>query len=120
MQLARANFWTEDEATFEGSLFLHLTAESHDGPETVLDRLNTPDRFLVLSVADDSPVVLLNKAQIIRVDVASETAAPADVEHVRVRLINGEQLDGTVRVEGPEGQYRLAGLLNAQSAFLPL
>jgi len=121
MQLARANFWTEDEATFEGSLFLHLTAESHDGPETVLDRLNTPDRFLVLSVADDSPVVLLNKAQIIRVDVASKTAAAAaDVEHVRVRLINGEQLDGTVRVEGPEGHHRLSGLLNAQSAFLPL
>jgi CheY-like chemotaxis protein len=126
MQLARATFWTEDEATFEGSLFLHLSAESHDGPETVLDRLNTPDRFLVLSVADDSPVVLLNKAQIIRVDVPTEaepheaTAAVTDVAHVRVRLINGEQLEGAVRVEGPEGQHRLSGLLNAQSAFLPL
>lgn len=126
MQLARGTFWTEDEATFEGSLFLHLTAESHDGPETVLDRLNTPDRFLVLSVADDSPVVLLNKAQIIRVDVPSEAgppeaAAPAmNVEQVRVRLINGEQLDGIIRVDGPEGQHRLSGLLNAQPAFLPL
>ena len=126
MQLARAIFWTEDEATFEGSLFLHLTAESHDGPETVLDRLNTADRFLVLGVADDNPVVLLNKLQIIRVDVPpeagpAEAAAPAvDVEHVRVRLINGEQLDGTIRVEGPEGRHRLSGLLNAQSAFLPL
>jgi hypothetical protein len=37
-----------------------------------------------------------------------------------VRLINGEHLDGTIRVEGPEGQHRLSGLLNAQSAFLPL
>jgi DNA-binding response OmpR family regulator len=126
MQLARATFWTEDEAKFEGSLFLHLTAESHDGPETVLDRLNTPDRFLVLSVADDSPVVLLNKSQIIRVDVPSEPATaetptpPTDVERVRLRLINGEQLDGTVRVEGPEGQHRLSGLLNSQAAFLPV
>jgi DNA-binding response OmpR family regulator len=126
MQLARATFWTEDAATFEGTLFLHLSAASHDGAETILDRLNTPDRFLVLSVADDSPVVLLNKAQIIRVDVPSEAAPPEAaapamaVEHVRVRLINGEQLDGTVRVEGPEGQHRLSGLLNAQSAFLPL
>ena len=126
MQLARATFWTEDEATFEGSLFLHLSAESHDGPETVLDRLNTPDRFLILSVADDSPVVLLNKGQIIRVDVPSKAGPPEaaalalDVERVRVRLINGEQLDGTVCVEGPEGQHRLSGLLNAQSAFLPL
>jgi DNA-binding response OmpR family regulator len=126
MQLARATFWTEDDATFEGSVFLHLTAEAHDGPETVLDRLNMPDRFLVLSVADDSPVVLLNKGQIIRVDVPCKAAPPevlastANVEHVRLRLINGEQLDGTVCVEGPEGQHRLSSLLNAQSAFLPL
>jgi hypothetical protein len=126
MQLARATFWTEDEATFEGSLFLHLTAESHDGPETVLDRLNTPDRFLVLSVADDGPVVLLNKSQIIRVDVPADAASvdaptpPTDVERIRLRLINGEQLDGTVRAEGPEGQHRLSGLLNSQSAFLPV
>jgi hypothetical protein len=121
MQLARATFWTEDKATFEGSLFLHLNAEAHAGPETVLDRLNTPDRFLVLGVADDSAPVLLNKVQIIRVDVSSEAAAPAtDLEHVRVRLINGEELDGTVCIEGPEGQHRLSDLLNAQPAFLPL
>jgi hypothetical protein len=126
MELARATFWTEDQATFEGSLFLHLTAESHDGPETVMDRLNTPDRFLVLSVADDSPVVFLNKAQIIRVDVPSAAGPPdaaeaaMEVEHVRVRLINGEELDGTVRVDGPVGRHRLSGLLNAQSAFLLL
>ena len=126
MQLARATFWTEDKATFEGSLFLHLTAESHDGPETVLDRLNTPDRFLVLSVADESPVVILNKSQIIRVDVPADaspseaSAPPAEVERVSLRLINGDELDGIVRVEGPAGQHRLSGLLNSQSAFLPV
>jgi CheY-like chemotaxis protein len=128
MQLERATFWTEDEATFEGSLFLHLSAESHDGPETVLDRLNEPDRFLVLSVADDSPVVLLNKIQIIRVDVPSGVGSPEaaallpaiDVERVRVQLINGERLDGTLRVEGPAGRHRLSDLLNDQPSFLPL
>ena len=128
MQMVRATFWTEDGATFEGSLFLHLTAESHDGPETVLDRLNEADLFLVLSVADDSPVVLLNKVQIIRVDVPSEAQPPeavellpaVDLEHVRLRLINGVQLTGTIRVEGPVGRRRLSDFLNTQPAFLPL
>ena len=125
MQMTRATFWTEDEATFEGTLFLHLSAESHDGPETVLDRLNTPELFLVLSLADTSSVVLLNKAQIIRVDVPAEAGAHeaaaalqvADVEHVRMRLINGEQLEGTIHVEGAAGRQRLANFLNAQPAL---
>ncbi len=128
MQLTRATFWTEDKATFEGTLFLHLSAESHDGPETVLDRLNTPDRFMVLGVAGDGPVVILNKAQIIRVDLSAqggtdetdEAMPMSDVEQVRVRLINGEQLDGTVRVEGPVGRQRLSDFLNAPPSFLPL
>lgn len=128
MQLTRATFWTEDKTTFEGTLFLHLSAESHDGPETVLDRLNTPDRFMVLGVAGDGPVVILNKSQIIRVDLpvqggANEAGEPLpmpELERVRVRLINGEQLDGTIRVEGPVGRQRLADFLNAPPAFLPL
>jgi CheY-like chemotaxis protein len=128
MRLARATFWTEDKASFEGTLFLHLSAESHDGPETVLDRLNKPDLFMVLGVADDNPVVILNKAQILRVDLPAEAGQHeagdlfpvADVEHVRVRLINGDRLDGTVRVEGPVGRQRLSDLLNAQPAFVPL
>jgi CheY-like chemotaxis protein len=128
MELTRATFWTEDRATFEGTLFLHLSAESHGGPETVLDRLNQPDPFMVLGVADDGPVVILNKAQIIRVDLpaeaglkeAGELLSVTDVEHVRVRLINGEQLDGTIRVEGPVGRQRLSDFLNAHTAFLPL
>jgi CheY-like chemotaxis protein len=128
MQLAKATFWTEDKASFEGTLFLHLTAETHDGPETILDRLNQPDLFMVLGVAEEGPVVILNKAQIVRVDLppeavqreANDPTSVADVEHVRVRLINGDRLDGTVRVEGPVGRQRLSELLNAQPAFVPL
>jgi len=128
MQLTRATFWTEDKATFEGTFFLHLNAESHNGPETVLDRLNTPDRFIVLGVAADGPVAIQNKAQIIRVDLPAEAGpkeagdllSVTDVEHVRVRLINGEQLDGSIRADGPVGRQRLSDFLNAHTAFLSL
>ena len=128
MQLTHATFWTEDKATFDGTFFLHLSAEAHDGPETVLDRLDTPDPFMVLGVADDGPVIILNKVQIIRVDLPAE-AGPKEmgallpaayVEPVRVRLINGEQLDGTIRIEGPVGRQRLSDFLNAPTAYVAL
>ena len=128
MRRVSATFWTVDGAAFEGALFLHLNAETHDGPETVLDRLNDPNLFLTLSVAGDSPVLFLNKIQLVRADVPAEERPPetadllehASVERIRVQLINGEQLTGTVLIEGPTGRRRLSDFLNTQPAFLPL
>ncbi|HYL81520.1 MAG TPA: hypothetical protein VEU07_11950, partial [Candidatus Acidoferrum sp.] len=118
--------WTVDGATLEARVYLRLDAEGHAGPETLQDRLNDPDLFLALSVAADPPVVFLNKIQVIRVEVAEE--APAALEHsvgvsierIKVQLINGEQLAGSVRIEGRAGKRRLSDFLNTQPAFLPL
>jgi CheY-like chemotaxis protein/Zn ribbon nucleic-acid-binding protein len=128
MRRVSATFWSVDGATFEGALFLHLNAETHEGPETVLDRLNDPNLFLTLSVAGDSPVVFLNKIQLVRADLppeahpleTSELLEHASVERIRVQLINGEQLTGTVVIEGPAGRRRLSDFLNTHPAFLPL
>ncbi|MBI4537648.1 MAG: response regulator [candidate division NC10 bacterium] len=120
--------WTVDGAVFDATIFLHLNAETHDGPETVQDRLNDPNLFLTLTVSGDTPVLFLNKIQIVRVDLTAEAppTAPAhdlsevSIEPVRVQLINAEQLSGTVRIEGPAGRRRLSDFLNTQPAFLPL
>jgi len=72
--------------------------------------------------------VLLNKIQIVRVDVSREEGTPVDpvhmaetnIEPIKVHLINGEQLQGTVRIDGPRGRRRLSDFLNTQPAFLPL
>ena len=121
-------FRTVDGMSFEGTLSLHLNAEKHQGAETVLDRLNDPNLFLPLRVPGDHPVVFLNKIQIVRVDVSHEEGAPIDPDHadetniqpIKVRLINGEKLEGIVRIDGPRGRRRLSDFLNAQPAFLPL
>jgi len=42
------------------------------------------------------------------------------IEAIRIQLINGEQLSGIVRIEGPAGKRRLSDFLNTQPAFLPL
>ncbi len=128
MQSATFIFWTVDGRSFEATLSLHLNAETHQGTETVLDRLNDPNLFLPLRVPGDLPVVFLNKSQIIRVDVPHEEVAPADPEHVaetniqpiKVQLINDVQLQGNVRIDGPSGRRRLSDFLNTQPAFLPL
>lgn len=120
--------WTIDGAKLEGKVFLRLHVEAHAGPETVQDRLNDPDLFLTVSVPGDTPLVFLNKIQVIRVDVAEEERLPhapeslvgVSIEPIRVQLINGEQLGGTVRIEGPSGKRRLSDFLNTQPAFLPL
>ncbi len=121
--------WSIDGAMLRGHIFLRLNVEAHAGPETLQDRLNDPDLFLTLTMPGEDPLVFLNKIQVIRVDVpAEEEPAPevpeipvgVSIEPIRVQLINGEQLSGTVRIEGPTGKRRLSDFLNTQPAFLPL
>lgn len=128
MKSATIIFWTVDGKSFEATLSLHLNAEMHEGNETVLDRLNDPNLFLPLRVSGDLPVVFMNKIQIVRVDAPQEGGTPVDPEHeaetntqpIKVQLINGMQLQGTVRIDGPRGRRRLSDFLNTQPAFLPL
>lgn len=120
--------WTTDGATLRGRIFLRLNAESHAGPETVQDRLNDADLFITLSVPGDSGLVFVNKIQVIRVELPEEEGLPdategmleVSLEPIQVRLINGEQLSGTVRIHGPAGKCRLSDFLNIQPDFLPL
>jgi len=122
-----ATFWMVDGSTFTASLFIHLNAEGHDGPETVLDRLNEEDRFLPLAMAEEG-VAFLGKWQLIRVDVAQNefTGQAADVngpviyERIRVQLANGEQLIGSVCFGGRSGRRRLSDHLNTEPGFLAL
>jgi hypothetical protein len=122
--------WTVDGATLSGQIFLRLTVGTHAGPETVQDRLNDSDVFVTLSVPGETSVIFLNKIQVIRVDApeeeeerppeAAERLAGVSMESIRVQLINGEQLSGAVRIEGPAGRRRLSDFLNKQPPFLAL
>ncbi len=120
--------WTLDGGRLRGEIFLRLNVEAHAGPETVQDRLNAPDQFLTLSGVGDVPLVFLSKGQVIRVEVPEEEWPPGgtdagvgvSIEPVRVRLTTGEELSGTIRIEGPSGKRRLSDFLNTPPAFLPL
>ncbi len=120
--------WTVDGTSLCGQIFLRLNAQTHAGAETVQDRLNDADLFLTLSRVGDSPLIFLNKIQVIRAEGPQEEGLPdvpeslmgLSIEPIRVQLVTGEQFSGTVRIEGPAGKRRLSDFLNTQPAFLAL
>jgi len=94
----------------------------------VQDRLNDEDQFLTLSQAGELPLAFINKIQIVRVEVPAEEDLPEEpaslvgvtIERVQVQLLGGQELRGTVRIEGPAGKRRISDFLNRQPAFLPV
>jgi hypothetical protein len=92
----------------------------------VQDRLNDEDQFLTLALAGEPPLAFVNKIQIVRVEVPAEEEAPEEpislvgvtIEPVGVQLLGGQELHGTVRIEGPAGKRRISDFLNRQPAFL--
>jgi len=120
--------WTSDGTSTSGQVFLRLNVVGHVGPETVQDRLNDEDQFLTLSQAGELPLSFINKIQIVRVEVPTEEELPEEpaslvgvtIERVQVQLLGGQELRGTVRIEGPAGKRRISDFLNRQPAFLPV
>ena len=114
-----------------GHLFLTPLAETHSGPETVLDRLNDRDLFLPLQLPGERAITLLNKALVARLVV--QDGEPGDaltedqenlagrIEPVYVTVAPGQQLSGWLSIQGPQWQARLSDYLNNLSGtFFPL
>jgi hypothetical protein len=112
-----------------GFLSLAPRAEFHDGPETLLERLNTRDRMIPFTRQADNAVVLISRLELEWVAVApgvSEdwicppTFAVTREERVLVRFRSGEQVDGLLRMELPEMVNRASDFLNGPEDFFAL
>ncbi len=114
-----------------GHLFLKPLAETHAGPETVLDRLNDGDLFLPVQLPGERAITLLNKAHIVRAVV--QDGQPGDaltedqenltgrIEPVYVTVVPGQQLSGWLSIQAPQWQARLSDYLNnLPGTFFPL
>lgn len=106
-----------------GTLFLKPVAETHSGPETVLDRLNDRDLFLPIEIAGERHITLLNKAHLARLvvrDGQPGDAVPEDqenlagkIEPVLITLAPGHQLSGWLAIQAPDWQARLSDYVNS-------
>ena len=114
-----------------GHLFLKPLAQTHAGPETVLDRLNDRDPFLPLQVPGDRSITLLNKAQIARVMVPEGQAGDAvtedqenlagRIEPVLLTMLQGHPVSGWIAIQAPQWQSRLSDYLNnLPGLFFPM
>jgi hypothetical protein len=117
------------EEPLDGFFSLSPVTRTHRGPETLLERLNAPERVLPFHRAEDEAVLLLNRLEIEWVrpapSVDPDRISPGTFqvtreERVRVRLASGETLEGVLRMELPEWINRVSDFMNGEEDFFPL
>lgn len=117
------------ESAISGVLSLAPHAEHHDGPETLLERLDLPTRIIPFRRASDDAMLLVNRAAIDWVcagpDVEARLIRPSAFmftreEKVLVRLIGGATFEGVLAMEAPQEFNRASDFLNGEEDFFPL
>lgn len=112
-----------------GLLSLSRQAELHDGPETLLERLNAPTHVVPFQLAGDGTVLLLTRTHIEWVEadadvdqrlVHTATWRPTREESVRVRVASGEVFEGILPIEMPDSLNRASDYLNGEIEFFPV
>lgn len=117
------------EPIMEGVLSLSPYSEFHDGPETLLELLNSSATMLPFQRLSDDAILLL-----CRMDLQWVVAGPAvdpellrprtfrytREERVRVRLRGGDELEGLLQMELPELMNRASDYMNGPETFFPL
>ena len=113
----------------EGSVSLAAQTRFHDGPETILERLNSRDRILPFHRKRDGAVLLLSRLELEWVAagrgverdlVCPRTYQVTREERVRVRFTSGNEMEGLLQMELPETLNRASDFLNGEEDFVPL
>jgi hypothetical protein len=115
-QRAEAVITLSSGRTLHGRLFLAGGSSRHDGPERVVDLLNSETGFFPFEIdgEDGREIVLLNRAHVVMVDVPENEAALepgysiARRRAVSMTLAGNHRLTGLIRVYRPEGRDRLS------------
>jgi len=114
--------------TVSGCFFLSGSNASHSGPERVADLLNGDAAFFPFEVraADGGrSTALFNRAHLLLVTLVGDTVEAqldpgynvAPERAVRLRLSNGQTIDGRVRIYCPHGRDRLSDYARAPELF---
>ena len=105
----------------DGVMCLAPYSHAHDGPQTLLELLNSGDRLIPLEGVEDESFHLLTRAEIVwaapHAGVEARLQRPrlhaASEERVRIRLSDGTTVEGMLQLER-------IGQLNRASDFLNL
>lgn len=117
------------EQPVEGCLSLSPQAELHEGPETILERMNEISHFVPFIRASGSTCLLLTRRHIEYVEaghdvdvalVRPQAFRTTREERVTVRLLGGASFDGVIAMEQPDDFNRTSDYLNSDEDFFPL
>jgi hypothetical protein len=112
-----------------GFLSLSPSSQAHDGPETLLDLLNSNLRILPFHRHEDGAMLLVTRMNIAYVTVGSEvdsslvrprTFQVTHEERVLVEFEDGVRLEGNIQMELPEHLNRISDFLNLEDDYFPL
>jgi len=104
--------------------FLEYQAETHQGPETLLDVLNSDRKFIPIEDILMNEVLLIGKTGIVYLELL-ETGSALQAEGltelpVTVELVNGESLRGSFLTDLPPEARRTSDYLNLMPSYICL
>ena len=115
-----------EEVTF----YLQNVAETHEGPETMVEALNRPRQFVPVRSRSASELFLVRRSAIVTVRVGQEElphvfqtveGLVSFIDFVRLELHGGELLEGAVATLLPPESSRMSDYFNLDEAgFAPL
>lgn len=115
-----------DGAEAAGMVHLQSAVAHHPGPETVMEMLNRPEHFLVLTF-EESGVAFIPKAQVAlvetpmpEVDDGERVSAAIPLRLEVEMMVTARVIEGVVAAELPPTRARAQDFLNDSGAFFPL
>lgn len=113
--------------TLAGTLFLSRTSSFHEGPETLDEFLNSHRSFFALR-GSDGRSCLIGAASVLLVSAGEDAPvlsrlpgrAWSTIEIIRLILVDGSTVEGTLRANLPPDRSRLSDVLNGEDAFVPI
>lgn len=110
----------------DGVMCLAPYSHSHDGPQTLLELLNSGDRLIPLEGLDDASVHLLARAEIVwaaphagvEARLQRPRVATESEERVRIRLSDGTTVEGMLQLERSGQLNRASDFLNLRDDFV--
>jgi hypothetical protein len=114
-----------DGRSWNGRIFIPVTASRHSGPMRAEEWINEPRAFFPFLPDDADAPVFLNKEEVVALSVAAsaDPHLPDDPQaperHLTVEC-GGQRLEGTVTLDLPSGQARVLDVLNRPDSFLIL
>ena len=110
--------WVHPEGQVVGSLFVREQSPDHAGAEEPLEVLNADVPFVVLQKESPQELRFYNKNSIIRIEYTTDSDTEDDltVLSCKLSMMDGSEIEGTIRENLPPEYSRLFDYINQENS----